>query len=52
MKSGKLSAIIDKIPAKLPPFSVNMPLTSVNWVRFPEFAVKLVKSSVNIVIVT
>ena len=45
MKLGKLSAIIDKIPAKLPSFTVNMLLMSVNWVQFPGFAVKSVKSS-------
>ena len=52
MESGKLSAIIDNILLKLTSFSVNVSLTSMNRVSFPEFAVKSVKLSVNFVIVT
>ena len=45
MESGKLFTIIDDILLKLPPFSVNMSLTSMNWVRSPEFVMKLIKVS-------
>ena len=51
MEWDKLSAIIDNILSKFPPFSVNMSLTSMNWISFPEFTVKLVKLSVNSIIV-